>query len=151
MRYFEDIEVGDVHEFGEHTVTREEILDFAERYDPQPFHVDEAAAEESMFGGLIASGWHTGSMCMRMLVDNYLSESACAGGRGIRELRWLQPVRPGDTLTCRLEVVETEATNRRTGKVVERMGGLVDGDPVIQWTAEVMFEKREGERSELSG
>ena len=145
MRYFEDIEVGDVHEFGSYEVTREELLTFAEQYDPQPFHVDEEAAEESMFGGLIASGWHTASICMRLLVDNYLSESASAGARGIRELQWIRPVRPGDTLSCRLEVLETEAANERTGNVVNRLTGLVDGEPVIQWRADAMFERRSAE------
>jgi acyl dehydratase len=143
VRYFEDIEVGDVVEFGSHTVTREEIVAFAEQFDPQPFHVDEAAAEASQFDGLIASGWHTASLCMRMLVDNYLSESASAGARGVEELRWLRPVRPGDTLTCRLEVVETAAGDRPVGTVVSELTGLVDGEPVVRWRADTMFEKRE--------
>ena len=145
MRYFEDIAVGEVREFGEYEVTREEILAFAEQYDPQPFHVDEAAAEASQFGGLIASGWHTASMCMRMLVDNHLSEAASAGARGVRELTWVAPVRPGDTLTCRLEVVDTEAGDGPIGTVTSTITGFVGGDPVIEWTADAMFEKRETE------
>jgi acyl dehydratase len=142
MRYFEDIEVGDVHEFGSYEVTKEELLEFAEQYDPQPFHVDEEQASESMFGGLIASGWHTASICMRLLVDHYLSESASAGARGVRELRWLAPVHPGDTISCRLEVLETEAANERTGNVVNKLTGLVDGEPVIEWTSDAIFERR---------
>lgn len=143
MQYFEDVAVGDVKEFGEKTVTRDEILDFAEKYDPQPFHLDEDAAAESQFGGLIASGWHTASMCMRLLVDNHLSESASAGARGVRELKWIRPVRPGDTLTCRLEVLETDPGDGSVGTVVSELTGLVDGEPVIRWEAEAMFEKRD--------
>jgi acyl dehydratase len=145
VRYFEDIEVGEVAEFGDHTVTRQEIVEFAEQFDPQPFHIDETAAKASQFDGLIASGWHTASLCMRMLVDNYLSDSASAGARGVEELRWLRPVRPGDTLTCRLEVVETEASDRPVGTVVSELTGLVDGEPVVRWQADTMFEKREVE------
>lgn len=144
MRYVEDIQEGDVHEFGSYEVTRDEIVGFAERYDPQPFHVDEDAARESAFGELVASGWHTASMCMRLLVDNYLADTASAGARGIRDLRWIEPVRPGDTLTCRLEVLETDPTaGRRVGRVVNRLTGLVDGDPVVTWTADAMIERRE--------
>lgn len=146
MRYWEDIDVGDVHEFGSHEVTETEITAFAEQYDPQPFHVDEELARESAFGGLVASGWHTGSLCMRMLVDNYLSESASAGARGIRELTWIEPVRPGDVLSCRLEVLETEPANERIGNVVNRLTGLVEDEPVIEWTADSMFERRRTER-----
>ena len=98
MQYSEDIEVGDTMEFGEYHVTKEEIIDFAERYDPQVFHTDEAAAKDSAFGELVASGWHTASMCMRMLVDGPLQERAGMGARGVDELRWKRPVRPGDTL-----------------------------------------------------
>lgn len=106
MQYYEDIEVGDTAEFGEYHVTKEEIVDFAERYDPQPFHTDEEAAEDSAFGELVASGWHTASMCMRMLVDGPLQERAGMGARGVDELRWKQPVRPGDTLSIRSEVID---------------------------------------------
>lgn len=146
MRYFEDIEAGDVHEFGSHTVTKAEIVDFAEQFDPQPFHLDEDAAADSIFGGLVASGWHTASLCMRLLVDGYMSEAASAGARGIRDLRWKQPVRPGDTLTCRLEVLETEpdAGNPDVGNVVTRLTGIVDGETeVIQWEADAMFYREE--------
>lgn len=143
MHYFEDMEVGDVKEFGERTVTEEEIRSFAEEYDPQPFHVDKEAAANSQFGGLIASGWHTASVCMRLLVDNHLSESASAGARGVRELKWIRPVRPGDTITCRLEILEKEPGDGPVGTVVSELTGLVDGDPVIRWEAEAMFEKRD--------
>jgi acyl dehydratase len=115
--YYEDISVGDIHEFGSYTVEEENIIEFAEQYDPQPFHVDENAAEESMFGGLIASGWHTTAMTMRMLVDNVFQHSSAAGAIGVDELRWKQPVRPSDTLSVRIEVLEKEPWNDELGLV----------------------------------
>ncbi|MFB6118533.1 MaoC family dehydratase [Halosegnis sp.] len=142
MQYFEDMTVGDVAEFGAYEVTRDEIRSFAEQYDPQPFHIDAEAAEESPFGGLVASGWHTAAMCMRMLVDNYLSETASAGARGVRELKWIAPVRPGDTLTCRLEVLETDPGDGSIGTVTNELTGFVDGDPVVRWVADALVEKR---------
>jgi acyl dehydratase len=142
MRYFEDIEAGDVHDLGSYEVTEEEVLEFAERYDPQPFHVDAAQAEQSMFGGLIASGWHTASICMRLLVDGYLSDAASAGARGVDDLRWIAPVRPGDTIRAELEVLETEPANARTGNVRSKLTGFVDGDPVIRWESDGIFERR---------
>jgi len=143
MRYFEDIETGDSHDLGSHTFTESEITAFAREYDPQPFHVDPEAARDSAFGGLIASGWHTASVCMRLLVENYLNDSASAGARGVRELRWHAPVRPGDTVSCRVEVLETEpASNPRIGNVVNRLTGHVDDRLVVEWTADAMFERR---------
>lgn len=115
--YYEDISVGDTREFGSYTVGKEEIVEFAEQYDPQSFHIDESAAEESMFGGLIASGWHTASMTMRMLVDNVIQRSSAEGAIGIDELRWKQPVQPGDTLSVRTEVLEKEPWNDKLGLV----------------------------------
>lgn len=142
MEYFEDIEVGDTEEFGSYTLTREEILEFAEQFDPQPFHLDEDAAEESPFGGLVASGWHTASLCMRLVVENYLEGTASAGARGVRDLQWLRPVRPGDTLSCRIEVLETDPGDGPVGTVINELTGTVDGEPVIRWETNAMFEKR---------
>src|SRR5690242_11639548 len=99
MLYFEDMKPGDKMELGTYTVTREEILEFANKFDPQPFHINEDAAKKSMFGGLIASGWHTASICMRLYVDAILSKSMSLGSPGVDELRWKRPVRPGDVLT----------------------------------------------------
>ena len=96
--YFEDFELGRVYELGSVDVTEADILEFARRFDPQPFHVDPEAARQSVFGGLIASGWHTGAMWMRLYVDSLLDGAASMGSPGIEELRWLAPVRPGDTL-----------------------------------------------------
>jgi len=96
-KLFEDLDEGETFESGTHTVTKSEIVSFAEQFDPQPFHVDEAAAEDSMFGGLVASGLHTLSLATRLTVDDCLSEIANMGGSGMDELRWYTPVRPGDT------------------------------------------------------
>ena len=102
---WEDFPVGRVDEFGNRKVTEEEIVEFATDFDPQFFHVDKEAAEKHFFGGLIASGWHTGAMLMRMIVDALLTNSTSIGSPGIDELRWMQPVRPGDVLKVRSEVV----------------------------------------------
>ena len=114
-RYFDDYRKGEVVEVGDYLVTREEIIDFAGRYDPQPFHLDEAAARESIYGGLIASGWMTCGVLMRMLVDNFVSPVSSMGSPGIDELRWLKPVRPGDRLRARVTVVDTRRSSSRPG------------------------------------
>jgi len=106
VRYFEDFKPGDVIEFGSRTISKERILAFAREFDPQPFHTDEEAATRSIYGGLLASGWHTGSLLMRILYDGLLKDTASLGSPGIDELRWLEPVRPDDTLTARMTIVE---------------------------------------------
>jgi acyl dehydratase len=103
---WEDFPPGAVRDCGSTTVGRDDIVDFARRFDPQPFHVDEHAAKDSMFGGLAASGWHTCSMAMRLMCDAYLLRSTSQGSPGIDELRWLKPVRPGDTLRLRMTVLD---------------------------------------------
>jgi acyl dehydratase len=149
--YFEDLTVGDTREFGSYEVTKAEILEFAEQYDPQPFHVDEEKAKESMFGGLIASGWHTGSMTMRMLVDNVMRESRASGAVGVDDLRWTQPVRPGDTLTVETKVLDKEP-GYMPGLGLVRSGTTVyaDGTQVMSFVGLVLYEMREPERSEGS-
>jgi acyl dehydratase len=119
MRYFEDFQVGDVSEIGPIAVTEGEIIEFAERFDPQPFHLDAEAAKESPFGGLIASGWHTTALFMGMFVRAVLLDSASLGSPGIDGIRWTAPVRPGDTLSGRSTVtnVQPSATNLRRGTV----------------------------------
>jgi acyl dehydratase len=104
MRYFEDFQPGELLELGSHKVTREEIIAFARQFDPQPFHLDEEAGR-SMFGTLIASGWHTASLCHRLLVDSVIGKSATLGSPGLDELRWLLPVRPEDVISARAEVL----------------------------------------------
>jgi acyl dehydratase len=114
MQYFEDIPVGQKHAFGRYEVTREEVLEFARRYDPQPFHLDDEAAARTHFGRLSASGWHTCAMTMAMLVENLkLRDQAGLGSPGVDELRWLKPVYPGDTLRVETQVFEKRRSASR--------------------------------------
>ncbi len=99
MKYLEDFAVGERRRLGTTHVVEADVIRFATEFDPQPFHIDAEAAKDSIYGSVIASGWHTCAMTMRVLVDSYLRESASMGSPGIDELRWLKPVRPGDTLT----------------------------------------------------
>jgi acyl dehydratase len=110
-RYFEDYVPGSVYEFGSIVVEEQDILDFAGRYDPQPFHVDPDKARKSPFGGIIASGWHTAAITMRLLVDHYISRAAGMGSPGSGPIRWLRPVRPGDVLSIRVTI--QKATHSR--------------------------------------
>jgi len=105
--YWEDFPVGAVREFGGRTLSKDDIIRFAREYDPQPFHVDEETAKKTVFGGLIASGWQTCGLAMRMMCDAYLLEAASAGSPGVESIRWVLPVRPGDTLRVRLTVLES--------------------------------------------
>ncbi len=106
MLYLEDFHPGDVRDFGSRTVGQDEIIAFAREFDPQYFHIDPDAAKESNFGGLVASGWHTVSLTCRMFIDNLLGQAAVMGGIGSDGIRWLRPVRPGDTLRVRATVLE---------------------------------------------
>ena len=115
-RYFEDYAPGAVYEYGEIPVTAAEIVEFARRFDPQDMHVDPEAAAQGRFGGLIASGWHTAAMMMRLFADNFLSKVASLASPGIDELRWLQPVRPGDTLRIRVTVLEATPSRSRADR-----------------------------------
>jgi acyl dehydratase len=147
MRYFEDINAGDVVELGTYEVTREEILEFARKYDPQPFHVDEQAARDSPFGGLVASGWHTAAIFMRLFVERILSGSASMGSPGVEGIRWTAPVRPGDVLTGRVRVVETSPSQTRPdrGTVVTESEVLnQDGEVVMTVRARGFFRRRSG-------
>jgi len=112
-RYFEDIEAGMAYEFGQILIEEAEIIDFAQRFDPQPFHLDPEAAKQSLYGVLIASGWHTASLMMRILVEHYLSPVTSLGSPGVDELRWLHPVRPGDVLSLRVTVVNTRRSRSK--------------------------------------
>jgi acyl dehydratase len=144
-RYFEDFEPGATYEFGGHTVTAEEIVEFARRYDPQYFHVDPDAARESPFGGLVASGWHTAAIFMRMYVDAILLGSEGMGSPGVEELRWLAPVRPGDTLSGRATVLEAtpSATRADRGTVRARFEALnQEGAVVLRFVARGHFGRR---------
>ena len=119
-RYFEDYAPGAVFEYGEIPVTEAEILEFARRFDPQYIHVDRERAVQGPFGGLIASGWHTAAMMMRLIVDNFLPKTASLGSPGIDELRWLRPVRPGDVLSVRLSVLEATRSRSKPDRGVVR-------------------------------
>jgi acyl dehydratase len=131
--FWEDFPVGQVREFGRHEVTREAVLAFARDFDPQPFHLDDAAAEASLFGRLAASGWHTCAMTMRMLCEGYLLESAALGSPGVEKLKWLKPVYPGDVLHVRLEVVEARpmASRPTVGLVRSRTTVLNQADDAV--------------------
>ena len=114
MLHYEDIEVGRVERFGNKLVDRDEVVDFASKFDPQPFHLDDEAAAKTYFGRLSASGWHTASMAMRMMVDHMTErKQAGLGSPGIDELRWLKPVYPGDILRCETEVLEKRRSASR--------------------------------------
>ena len=114
MQYFEDMVVGSTASFGSYAVTREEVMEFAAKYDPQPFHLSDEAAAQTHFGRLSASGWHTCAMTMAMLVENLkANKQAGLGSPGIDELRWLKPVYPGDTLRCESEVLEKRRSASR--------------------------------------
>ena len=114
-RYFEDIVVGEVARFGSYTVTRDEVVAFAEKYDPQPFHLTDEAAARTHFGQLSASGWHTCAMMMSMLVAHMKEHAqASLGSPGMDELRWLRPVYPGDTLSVETEVLEARPSASRS-------------------------------------
>lgn len=120
--YFEDFEVGRIWELSGPTLDAESIVEFARRYDPQPFHVDAEAAKHSAFGGLIASGWHTVGLCMRMICDAYLLDAASLGSPGVNEVRWLKPVRPGDSIRMRMSVLEATISRSKPdrGTVLHR-------------------------------
>jgi acyl dehydratase len=143
--YWEDFREGEAHEFGSVTVTRDDIVRFASEFDPQPFHVDDEAAAKTMFGGLIASGWHTAAMAMRMMCDGYLLRSSSLGSPGVEQLKWLQPVRPGDTLHMRLTVVEARPLNSRPGVgLIKSRHEVVNqhGETVMQMEGYGMFGRR---------
>jgi acyl dehydratase len=145
VRYWEDFEVGEVTELGSVDVTEQEVLEFARRYDPQPFHVDPDAAAAGPFGGLIASGWHTTALFMGMFVRSVLLDSASMGSPGVEEIRWLAPVRPGDRLSGRVTVTgaQPSATNPRRGTIFTTSEVLnQEGAVVMTLKARGFFARR---------
>lgn len=146
MRYaLEDFFAGQQIELGRHRVTEQAVMDFAAAWDPQAFHVDPAAAELTPFGGVIASGWHTAAVFMRLYVDAVLSDSTCLGSPGVDELRWHAPVRPGDTLTARLVVESVTRSARRPHRgMVRPRCTLVnqDGSVVFSMVLVTLFAAR---------
>jgi acyl dehydratase len=133
-RYFEDYAEGAVFTAGAMPVTEAEIIDFARKYDPQEMHTDPEAASHGYFGGLIASGWHTGAMMMRLFADNFLSPASSVASPGLDELRWLKPVRPGDVLSLRVTILQARRSRSRPEQGIVR--SLVEvlnqhGEPVM--------------------
>jgi acyl dehydratase len=122
-RYFEDYQAGAVYEYGYASVTEAEILAFARQFDPQPIHVDAAFAASGPFGGLIASGWHTAGIAMRLIADHYLSRVASLASPGIDELRWPAPLRPGDTLRLRTTIIEARVSRSKPDRGLVRTRG----------------------------
>lgn len=146
FRSFEDFEPGETLALGSKTVTRDEIVAFAAEFDPQPFHLDEAAGEASLLGGLAASGWHTIAMLMRLLCDNLLLNSSGKGSPGVEEVRWMRPVRPGDVLTASAEVVSARVLNSRPDLgVVDFLFTVTDqtGATVMTQRNKILFGRRE--------
>ncbi len=145
-KYFDDFSAGEVIELGSVEVTEREIIEFAREFDPQSFHVDPTAAKDSPFGGLIASGWHTCAMYMRLMVDGMLADSSSQGSPGMEELRWLAPVRPGDMLAARYTVLEVKrsATKPHRGTVTFRSEMLnQDGEVVLRMMGRGLYGTRD--------
>jgi acyl dehydratase len=143
MTYFEDLEVGQQESFGTYEVTESEIREFAGQYDPQPMHLDPEAAEASMFGEIVASGWHTAAICMRLLVENYLADAAAMGSPGVDGLRWHEPVRPGDELTVETEIVGKRPSESRPDRGLVRVdvGVRTDGGTLVMSMESLVFRE----------
>ncbi|HEX9718758.1 MAG TPA: MaoC family dehydratase [Ramlibacter sp.] len=143
--YWEDLQTGSVRDLGTVTLSAEEIKDFAVQFDPQPFHMDEAAGRRSIFGNLCASGWHTCALAMKLTVENFLHEAASMGSPGVENLRWLKPVYPGDTLRLQQTIVESRALRTRadTG-LVRSVWDMFNqnGEKVMRMEGYGMFRRR---------
>lgn len=152
MQYYEDLTVGAKRSFGRYEVTREEVLAFAGAYDPQPFHLDDEAAANTYFGRLSASGWHTGAMTMRMMVDSWKDEAqASLGSPGLDELRWLRPVYPGDVLRVESELIEKRRSASRPDMGITKSRQTTfnqDDEPVMTMVANGLIKVRHPDSSE---
>lgn len=149
LLYWEDFAPGDVLELGSHTFTAEEIIEFARRWDPQSFHTDPQAASASAFGGLVASGWHTCAVGMRLMVETHVGRSASLGSPGLENIRWLAPVRPGDTVTYRRRITHARPSRSRPGVgLVRSRWEAVNqrGELVMTMEGWGMFARRDGAR-----
>src|SRR5215469_4322430 len=135
MRYFEDFQVGERIELGSVTVTEEEIITFARLYDPQPFHISPEQAKHSYYGGLIASGWHTVSLLMRLMVDALINDTISLGSPGVDEVRWLKPVRPNDTLHACITILDAVPSNSRA-----ELGILTSSSEVFNQSEELVLK-----------
>lgn len=142
---FEDFTPGMTMTFGPRLVTRDEIIAFAQEFDPQPFHLDEDAANMSLLGGLAGSGWHVCCLMMRMIVDGFIGNSTSMGAPGVEEVKWLRPLRPDRAITVRTTVLETRASQSKPdrGFVKLRCDVLDDaGDVIMRLTTPLMFGRR---------
>jgi acyl dehydratase len=138
LRYFEDYVPGMTHDCGSVGVDQTEIVSFAKQFDPQPFHTDPVAAASGPFGGLVASGWHTAALVMRLIVDHYVSAEGSLGSPGLDELRWPYPVRPGDTLRVRVTVLEARRSQSKPDRGIVKTlieADNQDGQAVMRATA----------------
>ena len=146
MIYFEDLEVGAETLFGHYDVTREEVLEFARKFDPQPFHLSDEAAAKTHFGRIAASGWHTAAISMRVIVDALSQEpQASLGSPGVDELRWLKPVYPGDRLTISGMIVDKAPSRSKPTLGTIRTQTIVtnqDGVDVMRYTSIVLMQRR---------
>lgn len=143
--WWEDFKVGEIVEMGRHTFNAPDIIEFARQFDPQPFHTDPAAARDSFYGGLIASGWHTCAVGMRLMCETYVNRTVSMGSPGVDNIRWLKPVRPGDTLTYRRHVLEARASRSRpdAGLVKSRWDAVnQNGEVVLTMEGWGMFGRR---------
>lgn len=129
--YFEDFKVGDRFRTGDHTLEREELLNFAQQYDPQPFHLDDVAAAASVFGGLAASGWHTAAITIRLLVAGEPRIAGGIVGRVIEQLEWPRPVRPGDTLRVETEVLDASPSGSRPGGKLRMLSRTINQEDAV--------------------
>lgn len=151
--FFEDFPTGSVAAFPGPTVTKDDIVAFAREFDPQPFHVDEEAAKQTFTGGLIASGWHTCALTMRMNADGFLLDAAGMGAPGIEEVRWLKPVRPGDSLSVRRTVLESrESRSRPDMGLVRFLTEVLNqaGDVVMTQVNWIMFGRRDAASPDIA-
>jgi acyl dehydratase len=143
--HFEDFVPGEIASYGSYLLTREDLVAFSLEFDPQPFHLDEAAAEHSMLGGLAASGWHACAILMRLNCDGFLNRSTSMGAPGVDEVKWLKPLRPGTTLSVRRTVLDARASRSRPGMgLVKFLFELVDqhGEAVMTQAGSIMFGRR---------
>ena len=144
--HLDDLAPGQVYPLGRRTLSRNEIVAFARDWDPQPFHLDEEGGEASIYGGLIASGWHTVCVFMRLFADGLLSRAAALGSPGVDEVRWLRPVRPGDTLDARIEILEVTPSRSRPDRGAVRARCVLtnqDGDEVLTMRPVLLLRRRQ--------
>ncbi len=149
-RFYEDFEIGEAHEYGGRTLSADDIIRFAREFDPQFFHLDPEAAKDSAFGGLVASGWHTCALAMRMMVEAFLDGAATIASPGVGEIRWLKPVRPGDTLRVRTEVIDKTPSKSKPDRGLIRFSQTVrnQNDDVVMTMINLAFFLRRPEQGD---